>query len=163
VLLDREHLVAELFGITNVPTVVWIDQHDRIARPAVIAPGDDMFRSFSGIDSAVHHEQLRAWVHDGTTPFDASTVRERQQAPSEQEQLARLHRRVGAHLARNGDATGAERHFEIAGELAPMDWTIRRGTLPLRGADPFGDPFFEFAAEWDAAGRPGYGSADQGG
>ncbi len=157
-LLDREHLLGELYGIYNVPSVVWIDEDDRIARAPVIAPGDDMFREFTNIDSAVHHDQLRAWVATGALP--PPTGREQVMLPTDDEQLARLERRVGAFLARTGDDTAAEPHFARAAELAPMDWTIRRGTLPLRGDDPFGPTFFEFMGEWSAAGMPGYGSAD---
>jgi peroxiredoxin len=161
VLVDREHLLGELFGITNVPSVVWIDEDDHIVRAPVIAPGDDMFKDFTNIDSSVHHEQLRRWVREGEVPDDEAGVRSRQHAATEAEQLARLERRVGAHLARDGKADGAERHFAAAYELAPMDWTIRRGSLPLRGEDPFGTPFFDFVAEWEAAGRPGTTSADE--
>jgi peroxiredoxin len=160
VLYDREHLLSELYGITNVPSVVWIDEDDHIVRAPVIAPGDDAFKDFTNIDSTVHHDQLRRWVRDGEVPQDDAGVREMLHEPTETEQVARLERRVGAHLAREGDRAGAERHFATAYELAPMDWTIRRGSLPLRGEDPFGAPFFDFYAEWEAAGRPGTGSAD---
>ncbi|MGZ6925412.1 MAG: TlpA family protein disulfide reductase, partial [Acidimicrobiia bacterium] len=158
VLLDREHLLTELYGIYNVPTVVWVDEDDRIARSPVIAPGDDMFRDFTNIDSAVHHDQLRAWVRDDTLP--APIGREQVMLPTDDEQLARLERRVGAYLARVGRTDAAEPHFARAAELAPMDWTIRRGSMPLRGGDPFGEEFFAFMGEWTAAGAPGYGSAD---
>ncbi len=158
VVLDREHLLGELYGIYNVPTVIWIDEDDRIARSPVIAPGDDLFRDFTDIDSAVHHDQLRAWVTTGALP--PPTGKEQVMLPTDDEQLARLERRVGAYLAREGRADAAEPHFARAAELAPMDWTIRRGTLPLRGDDPFGEKFFAFMGEWSVAGRPGYGSAD---
>lgn len=157
-LLDREHLLSELYGIINVPSVVWIDEDDVVVREPVIAPGDDQFRDFTNIDSAVHHDQLRRWVHDGVIAQPSD--HEVHEPPTDALQEARLERRVGAYLARTDRADAAARHLTRARELAPMDWTIRRGSLPLEGEDPFGSAFFDFMQEWIAGGSPGYGSAD---
>ncbi len=160
-LVDADHELAELFGIVNVPSAVWVDEDDRVVRPPVIAPVDDLWREFTGIDSSVHHDQLRAWVRRGEPPYRHDEARARVREASPDEQLARAHRRLGALLRRAGRPDRALVHFERAAALAPMDWTIRRGTLPLRGGDPFGPEFFEFAAEWEAAGRPDHRSADR--
>ena len=58
-----------------------------------------------------------------------------------------------SYVSRLGLAVSADGvHFERACELAPKDWTIRRGSMPIRGQNPFGPEFFELAKE----GKPDY-------
>jgi hypothetical protein len=47
-LVDPRHVVADLFNMVNVPTVVWIDERGRIARPNDVAFGTDTFRHITG-------------------------------------------------------------------------------------------------------------------
>jgi hypothetical protein len=156
VLIDRDMVVAELFGIVNVPASVWIDEDGRIVRPADTAMGDDRFRAFAHVDSSVHHDRLRAWVRDGVRDLDDAGVREYQETPSPETQLARLHRRVGLALKDLGHDEAGLVQLKRAEELAPLDWTIRRGNMPLEGDDPFGEKFFGFVGEWMEAGQPGF-------
>ena len=156
VVIDRDLAVAELYGFVNVPASVWIDEGGRIVRPPDQALGDDRFRAFTGVDSAVHHNLLRAWVKDGVRDLDDASVRAHLQIPTDDVQLARLHRRIAVDLLDRNDSEGAREHLVSAETLAPNDWTIRRGNLPLKGDDPFGPKFFDFVAEWNEAGRPGY-------
>ncbi len=154
--IDRDHVVAERYGFLNVPTAIWIDEDDRIVRPPDVTPVNDLFRDFTGIDSSVHHDQLRAWVRRGDLPLPLDAVREHQSFPTAEAQLARLHRRIAAFLHRGGRDDAAAPHFARSSELAPWDWTIQRGAMPLTGRDPFGQEFFDFVGSWNAAGAPGY-------
>ena len=152
--LDANHVIADWFGIVNVPTAVWFDEHGDMVRPPTIAPGDDRFREFSGVDSSIHHDALRRWVVEGE--LDRALMTRWSPPPSADQSLARAHRRLAAWLHRNGRDDAAAPHFAAAAELAPDDWTIRRGSMPLQGGDPFGDEFFAFAVEWDERGRNSY-------
>ena len=154
VVVDSAHVTAERFGIINVPSTVWVDEEGRVVKAPTISPGDDQFRDFTNIDAEAHHAALRAWVRDGVLPAAGHA-----HVRSAEEQLALAERRLGAWLHGAGEPEAARRHFERAVELAPWDWTVRRGSIAIRGEDPFlGDEFVAFWQEWDAAGRPGYGA-----
>ena len=139
-----------------MPTVVWIDERGRIVRPNDVAFGNDMFKDMHGIESAPHLNALRAWVKDGTLPFNENTAKRVQTLPTAAEQLARTEFTLAWHLHQAGKPEAAERHFARAGELAPHDFTIRRGSLPIRGLDPMGPAFFDMYTEWAQAGKPYY-------
>ncbi len=160
VALDADHQVAEAYGITNVPSTVWLDEDARVVKPPTITPGNNMFQEFTQIDAEGHHRALRRWVRDGVLPTlpdrgdGGDPARARPPTPEEQE--ARTERRLASWLHRNGHPEAAEEHYRRAVELAPMDWTISRGSMPARGQDPFGDDFFGIWQTWDDAGRPDY-------
>jgi len=155
-LIDTEHVVADLYGMVNIPTVVWIDEQGIVVRPNEPAFGSDMFKDFHGMDSEPHKNELRAWVREGKLPYTRDEVRARQMLPTAAEQQARAEFTLAWHLHQAGHIDAAERHFVRAGELSPDDFTIRRGSMPIRGLDPMGDPFFDLYKEWEARGRPYY-------
>ena len=77
--------------------------------------------------------------------------------PNADEQLARAEFGLAWHLHMKGRSEAAVRHFERAGKLSPDDFTIRRGSMPIRGIDPMTSPeFLELYQEWTARGRPYY-------
>lgn len=154
VAVDTAHVTAELYGITNVPSVVWVDEDDNIVKPPTIAPGDDQFRDYTQIPSEQHHELLRTWARGGALPASADVMPTER---TDEEQQALAERRLAAWLQKRGRTDGAKAHLAVAQELAPWDWTVRRGGIAMTGGDPFlGEEFTSFWEEWDASGRPGY-------
>jgi len=155
-LIDTQHVVADLYRMINVPTVVWIDERGRIVRPNDVAFGSDTFKDLHGIESGPHLNALRTWVKEGKAPFEEAEVRSLQTLPTADEQQARAEFALAWYLHQAGKPDAAERHFVRAGELAPHDFTIRRGSMPIRGLDPMGPAFFELYTEWAQAGKPYY-------
>jgi hypothetical protein len=153
-LIDPRHVVADLYHMVNVPTVVWIDEGGRIVRPQDVAFGSDRFRHLTGIDSAKHLGLLRAWARGELPP--AERARAEPAVPTDADQQARAEFGLGQWLWRQGRREAAARHFARAGELAPHDFTIRRGTMPMRGADPMGPEFRQMRDDWTARGERYY-------
>ena len=157
-MIDTAHRVADLYRVINVPTAVWIDENGRIVRPNDVIFGSDAFIQFHGIESAPHLNALRAWVTGNKPPYTEADVQKHQHLPSPSEQLARAEFSLAWHLHQAGKTEAAERHFTRAGELAPHDFTIRRGSMPIRGMDPMGQDFVDLYTEWTETGRPYYGT-----
>jgi hypothetical protein len=155
-LIDTGHVLADLYNIVNVPTALWIDERGRIVRPNDVVFGTDTFRHITNLESARPLAALRAWVRGERAAFAADEARGLQTLPTAADQAARAEFGLAEWLARHGRADAAERHFVRAGELAPHDFTIRRGSMPIRGLDPMGPPFREMLGAWVAGGRPYY-------
>jgi hypothetical protein len=146
-LVDEQHRVADLYHFVNVPSIVWIDESGRICRPVDNQFGTDTFSEFTGKKSAPYLQMIREWVREGKHTLSPDEARRLQPAPRAESQQARAERALAWHLHQAGRGEAAARHFARAGELAPEDWTIRRGSLPILGENPFGPKFFELAEE----------------
>jgi hypothetical protein len=155
-LIDTRHVLADLYNIVNVPTVFWIDERGRIVRPNDVAFGADTFAHITGLQSARHLGALRAWVTGERPALTAEEVLRHQPLPTEADQRARAEFGLGQWLWAQGRTQAAERHFVRGGELAPHDFTIRRGTMPMRGIDPMGPQFREMLQSWVGSGPAEY-------
>jgi hypothetical protein len=155
-LIDMTHTLADRYNIVNVPTILWIDERGRIVRPNDVAFGTDTFKPITGVAAAGHLAALRAWVRGEAAALPEARVHALQTLPTDDDQRARAEFGLGEWLFREGRTAAAARHFERAGELAPHDFTIRRGTMPMRGIDPMGPQFREMRGAWAKAGNPYY-------
>ncbi len=149
-LIDESHEVAELYGMINVPTAVWIDEHGHVVRPAEPAGVGDEYRAMDPVtfelpaDKAERQinrrlqyvDALRDWVRHGAESRHALTpdeVRARLRNPSDDEMRAATHVRLGRHLYEAGHVDAARRHLETAVQLSPDKWNYRRQSMVLEG------------------------------
>ena len=177
-LVDRDHHVADVYGLVNVPQAVWIDESGRIVRGPETAGATDGFRRmdrqrFTMPEEAIEErkrvrerylEALRDWVHRGADsrhlPGSAALATRMKPAdPAIAEAHARF--RLGRHLARQGREQEAQAQFALAVRLHPDSWNIWRQTS---GKDERGLASGEaFWARVDALGdRPYYAPVDTG-
>ena len=155
-LVDTHHLVAELFGVINVPNSVWIDEQGMIVRPAETAPAPPGKRHFnvgkgeipehmlailseaSGIvmSQTEYHDALRDWVEHGSASKFALTPDEviaRSEPRNTSAALGAAHFELAAHLVTLDRKDLAIEHFRRAHELAPENFTYKRQAWSLEG------------------------------
>jgi hypothetical protein len=146
-LIDRDHRLAELYGIVNVPQAVWIDEAGLIVRPAECAGAYEGFRTMNRATrempedvarltaqaKATYLDAIRDWARNGTRSahaFSADQARAHLPALTENAVKAQALFRLGQALLRRGEAAEGHRLIQHASRLHPESWCIWR-----QGAD----------------------------
>ena len=177
-LIDRDHQLADLYNLVNVPQALWIDEAGRIVRPPETAGSTDGFRAMDRktftVPEAVVAERsrvkkayidaVRDWALVGAASrfvLDAGRAAAKLRLPEPAIAEAHARFRLGQHLLRHGHAAQAAVQFAQAIRLHPDSWALWRqsATKDERGlaAGP------EFWARVDALGeRPYYAPVDIG-
>ncbi len=178
-LIDRDHHVADLYNLVNVPQAVWIDEQGRIVRPPETAGSTDGFRAmdrqtFTMPEAALaerarvkaaYLDAVRDWARRGPASahvLDEARATAKLSLPPDTVAEAHARFRLGQHLLRRGqpgDAEEARAWMAEAVRLHPDSWAMWRqaATKDARGlaAGP------EFWARVDALGsRPYYAPVD---
>ena len=172
-LIDERHVTAELYGVVNVSSAVWIDEAGRIVRPTETAGTSDAFRteldrttkqmSAPGIAErervrGAYLNALRDWAVTGSASLYAlpeAAARRRLPLPAEEHALAAANFRLGQYLHASGHAQAAAPYLAEARRLHPESWSYRRQTWELEEPGKAGGA--EFWAAVDALGdRPYY-------
>jgi hypothetical protein len=168
-LIDADHLLDRLFGVSNVPSGIWIDEEGSVARPAEPAfPGRPAFLDQpppAVLDSYAEERlvesrkirtdyrkypaALRDWVANGAASrYDLgpgeSAVRAGER--TRETALAAAHFELGRHLLGAGRDAAAVPHFREAHRLQPNNWTYKRQAWTL--ADPQQGPTDLYEGDW---------------
>ena len=169
--IDRDHRVAELYHMVNVPQAVWIDETGHIVRPTESAGAYEGFRSMDRTTRKVPDEvaaitsrakrtyvdAVRDWVIRGRASvhaFDPEQAAAHLTLPDERVARAHAHFRLGQHLLRRGQESAAQAEFEEARRLHPDSWNIWRQTAAVDARGLAAGP--EFWARVDALGPRRY-------
>ena len=128
-LIDERHVVADLYGMVNVPTAVWIDEHGTIVRPPETPASSARMAEMIGLGPTTYLDALRDWAANGAASAfvpDEDARRRRRHRPAASDALAAANFRLGEHLYLRGEPDAARPYYAEALRLRPESWTYRR-------------------------------------
>jgi hypothetical protein len=174
-LLDPTHRMDALFGVVNIPSVVWIDEDGVIVRPpepgwpdgashlppsiAEAMPALGRARTAppqpegalgaaalrTGQDRGAYADAIRAWVATGAFALSPAEVVARSQPRPRSVSEAAAHFELADHLWRAGRRGRAIEHFNACHRLQPENWTYRRQAYSLVSSERIAGPAGRFA------------------
>ena len=142
-LIDRDHRLADLYHMVNVPQAVWIDERGTIVRPTEVAGAYEGFRRMDRTTRempadvakttadarATYLDAIRDWVRRGPASehaFDAVRARAHAPQPTAEEAQAHVAFRLGQQLIRHGQSAEGDRWLAEASRLHPESWAMWR-------------------------------------
>ena len=143
VLIDRYHLLADLYDMVNVPQAVWIDETGKIVRPAENAGAYEGFRALDfktmtmpdnvtatmKKSREVYIAAVRDWDEKGADSvhvFSTEAARAHGAAPDDRIAEAHMLFRLGLCLREADRTEEGNKLLAKASELHPDSWTIWR-------------------------------------
>ena len=148
-LIDKEHRLADLYNMVNVPQAVWIDAEGKIVRPTENAGAYEAFRSMDLATRTIPENEakkaaharaaycaaLRDWVkNDADSKFVFNTSAARAHVPEMTNEMALAHAnfRLGQFLLKSGKPEEANVFLQKASRLHPDSWSMwRQWSKPL--------------------------------
>ena len=162
-LIDQHHVMADLFGVINIPNSIWIDEDGMIVRPAEAAPPPPLPGSAPPVmtdmppetptrlremraeamkittNAEAYHQALRDWVakgKDSEFALDPEAVIQRSRPRNASQATGHAHFELATYFVTQGKRELAIKHFRAAHALVPDNWTFRRQAWSL---EPVGD------------------------
>ena len=182
-LIDREHHVAELYNIVNVPQAVWINEEGRIVRPPEPAGAYDFLNKRKPeasqeetvalmeqgkVARLMYLDAIRDWVANGEASqyaYSESEARAHFAQPDDSVREAHANFRLGQHLIAAGRAEEGATFVEKAKQLHPDSWAMFREAAEKLGSGPMagiagGADFAARLVQRAAANKPYYAPID---
>ncbi|MBV8168209.1 MAG: TlpA family protein disulfide reductase [Alphaproteobacteria bacterium] len=155
-LIDPEHRLEDLYGLTNVPQAIWIDEAGRIVRPPETAGSTDHFRrmdlttrtmapdDLADRNAARQHylDAVRQWVLTGAHALPADAAARKLPRITPEIARAQAHFRLGVWLNAHGRVDAAKQQFAEASRLHPQSWSLWRQAADLDAVGNASGPAF---------------------
>ena len=129
-LIDRDHLVADLYNMINVPQAVWIDEEGMIVRPTE-TPGAAASLNLGRVRKTrrIYCDAIRDWVAKGpNSEFAFTPEQARARIPAFTPEIALAHAsfHLGRDLWQQGNREEGAVFLKRAVDLNPDSWNFFR-------------------------------------
>ena len=160
-LIDRDHVVSELFNMVNVPQAVWIDESGRIVRPTEVS-GAAVSLNLGKMRKTrkIYCDAIRDWVKKGAESHHVfSDADARAHLPDYTDDIALAHAsfHLGQHLWNAGNRKEGGRFLRQATDHNPDSWNFFRQMKNLKNILGSGGPeFMARARKYSKSGKEYY-------